>query len=277
MFLFIGLVIILVGVIVVVYGLIEAGRIRITRLELEFEKLPEAFDGFQFVHISDLHLRRFGLLEKQLVEKLKNLQPKFILMTGDFKLSQYTDNTKVIKAVRKILGGLDSECSFICIRGNHDKRGFINELKKLSVIYLHNEHYKLSIGEDEVYVLGVSKSYPNKRNQGVLKLRKAKEGLREDAFKILLAHTPEYMPIAKDEKIDLVLAGDTHGGQVRLPLLGTLALIIRFKTPLKYSMGLVKENDTILYTNRGIGTRGIPIRILCPPEIAVITLRKKCL
>jgi len=271
--LYLAIVIILIGIITGIYGFFEARRIKITRLELKFEKLPDAFDGFQFVHISDLHIRNFGSFEKQLLGKLKILNPKLILMTGDFKWSKYTDNQKVINAVQKILDEVKLEYGFICIKGNHDKLGFIDELRKLKLVYLHNEYYRLINGENEVYILGVSNSHPMKRNRGIKKLRKAKDNLKEEAFKILLAHTPDYMPFAKKERIDLVLAGDTHGGQVRLPLLGALAA--RTKTPLRYSIGLIKEGDTILYTNRGVGTRGIPIRLFCPPEIAVITLRKR--
>ena len=271
--LYLAIVIILIGIIVGIYGFFEARRIDISRLELKFKKLPDAFDGFQFVHISDLHIRNFGSFEKQLLGKLKILNPKLILMTGDFKWSKYTDNQKVINAVQKILDEIKLEYGFICIKGNHDKLGFVDELRKLKLVYLQNEYYRLINGEDEIYILGVSKSHPTKKNQGIMKLRKAKNGLREEAFKILLAHTPNYMPIAKKERIDLVLAGDTHGGQVRLPLLG--ALVTKTKTPLRYSMGLIKEENTILYTNRGVGTRGIPIRLFCPPEIAVITLRKR--
>ncbi len=266
------IVVLSLGVIIGIYSFFETRKIGITYLELKFEGLPKAFDNFQFLHITDLHLKGFGYLGKQLIEKINSLNPKLILMTGDFKWSKYTDNKKVIRITQKILNSINPECVFICIKGNHDKKGFVDELKKIDVIYLQNEHFRLCKDGDEIYVLGVSKSHPLKKNRGKTKLLKAKSGLDDNVFKILLAHTPDYMLIAKKEKIDLVLAGDTHGGQVRLPLIGPV--MTKLKGPKKYSMGLVKEDNTVLYTNRGIGTRAIPIRLLCPPEIAFITLRK---
>jgi hypothetical protein len=94
-----------------------------------------------------------------------------------------------------------------------------------------------------------------------------------ETFRILLAHTPDFLPDAKANGIDLVLAGDTHGGQVCLPLVGPL--YVKSRLSRRHARGHVVEGGTQMYVNAGIGTQYLPIRILCPPEITVLTLRRR--
>jgi predicted MPP superfamily phosphohydrolase len=89
-------------------------------------------------------------------------------------------------------------------------------------------------------------------------------------FRVFVAHWPDYFPPASRAGFNLVLAGDTHGGQIRLPLVG--APVRKTTMPSRYAYGLVREGGATLYTTSGIGTRGVPLRLLCPPEIVVLEL-----
>lgn len=101
-------------------------------------------------------------------------------------------------------------------------------------------------------------------------VRQAMNGVPEEAFTALLAHSPDQIDEARSTGADLMLSGHTHGGQVRLPLIGPL--YINTELGRRYSQGLFQFGDTTLYVNRGLGTRGIRIRFLCRPEITVFTL-----
>ncbi|MGQ9667156.1 MAG: metallophosphoesterase, partial [Anaerolineae bacterium] len=87
---------------------------------------------------------------------------------------------------------------------------------------------------------------------------------------LLLAHSPDQVREAEGRGVDLMLAGHTHGGQVRLPLLG--AVVTGTRLGPRYAAGLFRWGDTWMYVTRGIGTRGLPIRFLCPPEITLLVL-----
>jgi hypothetical protein len=102
-------------------------------------------------------------------------------------------------------------------------------------------------------------------------LDQALTGVDPDAFRLMLAHSPDIMPDAVEEKIDLVLAGHTHGGQVRFPFVGATVCPSRYGT--RYAAGLYREGRTTLYVNRGLGTVRFPVRFLCRPELALLTLR----
>ncbi|MDZ7725157.1 MAG: metallophosphoesterase [candidate division KSB1 bacterium] len=91
-------------------------------------------------------------------------------------------------------------------------------------------------------------------------------------YKILLAHSPKAFEYSRESSVDLQLSGHTHGGQIRLPFVGS-PVVWRNKMESMYSQGLFQENNTTLYVNRGLGTAWVPIRLFCPPEITVIELK----
>ena len=101
----------------------------------------------------------------------------------------------------------------------------------------------------------------------------AMRGIPAQEFSILLAHSPDAIHEAIELGADIVLSGHTHGGQVRLPLIGPL--YINTELGPEYNQGLFRFNDTWLYVNRGLGTRGLAIRLLCPPEITLLTMRQR--
>ena len=144
---------------------------------------------------------------------------------------------------------------------------FEKYLTERKVIVLSNRYVVLSRDNECIYLIGVDDPHTFNDN-----LDKAIDNISEtNVVKILLAHSPEIIDKAVKKNINLVLVGHTHGGQVRLPIIGPLYISLPPKYR-KYDQGLFKVDNTLMLVNRGIGMSFIPVRFLCPPEIVVIEL-----
>ncbi len=247
----------------------EPNNIQIKRQIIALENLPQSFDGVKIVQLSDFHSYWFGRREKKVLEMLEEISPDFVFITGDF-----------IDPVTKIIRRVDSAAKFWAhlgnryenrifgVLGNHDTSQVKNLLERGGIVVLNNEDTKLWLDNDFIYLIGVDDSFTDRDD-----LTKAIEKVEAGAPKILLAHAGEIIDEAVKEKIDLVLVGHTHGGQVNLPILGRLIQPLS-EYGRRYMSGLFKIESTYLYVNRGIGTSVIPVRFNCPPEITLIELRK---
>ncbi len=255
----------------ILYGtLIEPAWIEVTRHEAEFESLPPAFDGLVIAHLSDLHLHRYGSRERRALALLGEAKPDLIVITGDFDLEDEERG-----AVREFLRGLravKATFGIWAVLGTHDHRnsdddeGVRTFLTNAGVALLVNEWGRIGKGLDTLSVVGLDDAYTGRDNFG-----KALEGLRRTPFALLLSHSPEIFFKADMARFDLVLAGHTHGGQVRLPWIGALWLPHGSEF---YDAGWFTGQSAKMYVTRGIGTSILPIRFLCRPEIALITLKR---
>jgi len=267
------LIISLLGILFFGYYIVifEPNNIKIERQVITIKNLPRSFDGVKVVQLSDFHSLWFGSREKRVLKILEELEPDFIFITGDF-----------VDPVTKLITdrGLSSVKIFwqklaqqhknqvFAVLGNHDTELVKNYLTASGIRVLDNEHEKIFLGKDYIYLIGVDDPWTGRDD-----LTRAMEGTEKDGLKILLAHSPDIIDKAAKQKIDLVLVGHTHGGQVNIPVLGRL---IQFLSEYgkKYTKGLFEINSTYLYVNRGIGTSVFPIRFNCQPEITLIELRK---
>jgi len=248
---------------------VEPKIIKIEEVSIEIKNLPSSFKEIKIVHLSDFHSKNFGEREKKVLENLKQLNPDFIFITGDFvewttrdlNSCQYFWKELSKNYPKRIFGVL----------GNHEHRHpkfkiIKNLLAESGIEILDNKTKKIKKNEDFIYLIGVDDPH-----EGYDNIEKAMEGIKNENPKILLAHSPEIFRKVKDKNIDLILVGHTHGGQINIPF------IINFFLPLKYDKkyksGLFKENSTYLYVNRGIGTTVLPIRLNAPPEITLIELK----
>jgi len=284
----------------VLYGYWEAGQIRVVRKELFFNRLPAAFDGFRIIHISDLHTRAFGRLERRLRGLLQNIPADLLVVTGDLKAHIATPDSAALDGLDQLFEGIECPWGLVAVPGNHDSPGFYAAMSARGrfTCLLRNSTV-LERGGGRIALLGVATQRPNDGTRGEHEIdeaswvgnvarRSAPWRLLPDqrarpltcdringgrAFRILLAHTPDFILDATEEGIDLVLAGDTHGGQIRLPLLGSL--FVKSSVSDRYSRGHFAEGATQMYVNPGIGTLYIAIRFLCPPEVTVLTLRRE--
>ena len=254
----------------------EPNNLQIEREVITIQNLPQEFKGAKIVHLTDFHSYWFGPREKRVLEIIEKLNPDFVFITGDFvdlTTKSVTDrNLSSVRVFWQELGERYRDRVF-AVLGNHD---YDIEIKRVGDILgisgieiLSNENKRIFINNEFIYLIGVDDPRTNRDN-----LEKAMREIQEDRPKILLAHSPDIISEAAGRRIDLVLVGDTQGGQVNIPFLDRF---LRYLKPLteygrKYISGLFKIDSTYLYVNRGVGTSMLPIRFNCPPEITLIEL-----
>jgi len=230
------------------------------------DALPSAFHGFRIVQISDIHHGLFLPKEwlREAVRQANRLNPDIIALTGDF----VTYSRRNISPAAELLGPLRARYGVYAVLGNHDFRVDADEvtaaLGRQGIEVLRNRHIPLRFGSDQMYLAGVD-DYGYGAD-----LRRAMRGVPRDAATILLAHNPRVIRLASRQGVSLVLSGHTHGGQINLPLLGTV--YGRSPERLRYKIGWDRMGATQIYVSRGIGTIVLPWRLRCPAEITHLEL-----
>ncbi len=247
-------------------GLQSGERFLVNHERIWLDALPDAFSGLRVVQISDIHHGLFLPKEwlSQAVEQANQLHPDIVALTGDF----ITYSKQNIGPAAEILGRLRARYGVYAVLGNHDFRvdpGAITQaLRHQHIDVLRNRHVALRFGGASLYMAGVD-DYGYGAD-----VRRAMRGIPRDAATVLLAHNPRIISLAARQGVSLVLSGHTHGGQVNLPLLGTV--YGRSPERLRYKMGWDRLGMTQIYVSRGIGTIVLPWRVRCPAEITDIEL-----
>lgn len=272
----------------IIYGM-SKGRFNfhVKHIPISFKNLPEAFDGFRIVQISDLHLGNFNKEYHQLypiVDLINNCQPDLLVFTGDLvnNFAEETDGWDALFSKLKapmgkfsILGNHDygnysrwktqndKQQNFARILQAHDRFGF--EL-------LNNENRIIKRGSDAIGLCGVENwgkpPFPQTGD-----LPKALKGTKHLPFNILLSHDPDHWEAeVLNHPIDLTLSGHTHGMQMGITFKNFTWSPAQWKY--KYWDGFYRKNDKTLYVNRGLGFVGIPMRVGMPPEITLLELKR---
>ncbi len=205
-------------------------------------------DHITIVHITDLHLKGYGLREKAAVKQINGIKKDLIAITGDF-----IENREGIKYLKMFLSELENNIPKYAVLGNWDHwSGSLKELTQTLEDYnikiLSNKNVKEKVGSNEFYIVGVDDPYTGHSN-----IQNAIVGIEKEKPTILLAHSPQIIDSAVSNNISILLAGHTHGGQVNIPLIG--APFVPLPEPYKkFCSGPYKVENTIMYVNRGIGT-----------------------
>lgn len=278
-----GLLALFIPPLVMAYGAwIGRERPQLKEVELRLENLPESFDGYRLVQISDIHARSYANRQKSLqriVGIINSQNPDLIVFTGDI----ITLDASELESIKEILKELKAKDGIVAVVGNHDygiysdpshKRpsgeilsDVIKEEKTMGWNVLMDENMKISRNQDSIAVVGVQNTSPSRHFPSKGNLNKASVGT-EGMFRILLTHDPlhwEAEILGKD--YPLTLSGHTHAMQ--FSLLGWCPSRYIFK---QYR-GLYSEGQQHLYVNIGLGETILPFRIGTPPEITLITLR----
>ncbi|EEK78824.1 phosphoesterase [Bacillus cereus] len=270
--LFIG---ILVGFSIFLY--VQNNLISITEVNITSSKIPSSFKGFKILQLSDLHNKKFGDNQDVLIQKIKSINPDIIVITGDLIDSKLYDAEVSMELMRELV----KKYPVYFVTGNHEKwsgkyNSLEKELKKHNVTVLRNKHVSIRKNEQEINLLGIDdpEFVTGNRAEGniiVDEIKKAKIEMQPDGYNILLSHRPEFIKEYADEKLDLVLSGHAHGGQVRFPFIGGLVAPNQGILP-KYTEGLYEEQNTAMIVSRGLGNSIIPQRIFNRPELVVVQL-----
>lgn len=245
--------------------------LEISRYEVASQKLPESFDGFKIVQLSDLHGAEFGEDGMGLVEKVKELEPDIIALTGDF----VTDEGD-LAAVEKLAARLVKLCPVYFVSGNHEFGSGLavkvrNILERAGVKYLSNEYLTISRGEDEILLGGVEDPLAYADMLSPDELAQKMNDAAPDAFKILLGHRNYWMTEYPELPVDLIFCGHAHGGLIRIPGVGGLIGTDRRLFP-DFDAGEYNNGRYTLIVSRGLGN-SVPIpRVFNRPEIVCVEL-----
>jgi predicted MPP superfamily phosphohydrolase len=252
----------------------------LNRMEIPLLRLPPAFDGFTIVQLSDFHFdETFSVVPlRHAVEMVSKMKPgpDLIVFTGDYVteplLHRFLHNRKQAANAAEPCGAwlrqLHAEFGSHAILGNHDYNTDAHRvaecLRGQGIPVLINQSVAIERGGRRLWLAGID----DNPDDGDINL--ALKGIPPDEAVIALVHEPDAADVVSHFPVDLQLSGHSHGGQVRLPLVGPAYLPPLGK---KYPWGLRKVGGLTLYTNVGLGTMGAPVRLNCPPEITEFTLR----
>jgi predicted MPP superfamily phosphohydrolase len=257
-------------------SLIEPHRVVTKSFDVPISNLPEALVGLRIAQISDIHFGDYlGASHVENIVRITNdRHPDLVVATGDFVTSGGGSKTRhganAAVPCAKVLSALRSTFGTVAVLGNHDvgsDPAFItNVLRASGIQVLRNASLPLERGGARLWLVGIDDVLGHGANVDV-----AFRGVPKNETVVTLVHEPDFADVICKQKVDLQLSGHSHGGQVRIPLLGAPVLP---KMARKYPLGMYRVNGMHLYTNPGIGVIELPIRFDCPPEITVFTLRR---
>lgn len=258
----------LLGTALVIYGFwIEPATIRITRQTLESPKIKPG-TKIRLMHLGDLHVERITRRERQLQALIETINPDLILFSGDVLNLSYLRDPQALADARKVLAGWKARCGVFAVTGSPavDLEEVVPQVYTgLDVRLLRNEVATVEVEGNTLDIIGIDCSH--KPFVDAPHLERLCD-LATDRFTVLLYHAPDLAPNAAHLGVDLHLAGHTHGGQVRLPIVGPLFTASLYGR--QFQSGRYEMDEMTLYITRGIGLEGgaAPrIRFLCPPEI----------
>lgn len=253
----------------------------ITKYEYANKKLPEKFNGFKVLHISDLHNKNYG---ERLINKIKKINPDIIVITGDLIDRRKT----IINTAADFIDGIVKIAPTYYVSGNHEQLSkHFDELKtvlhKSNVIIMDNSYATLYKDGFSIGLIGIAdpainfgkKTYLKENNFSYVRdnITKLIKDINTD-FNVLLSHRPELFSVYNELKIDLVFSGHAHGGQIRIPFVGGVLSPNQGFFP-KYSEGMHSEGATSIVVSRGLGNSVFPFRIFNRPELVLVTLKSE--
>ncbi len=252
---------------------IEPNWIEVSKISVKAPNFNVGLQSLKIVQITDLHIEKVGPREKSLIKIINGLKPDIILTNGDFINSEegWAPCLAVLKQLKASKG-------IYTILGNTDyyfgkENEIIAMLQSIGIIVLKHDNLKLDFGEKgSFWLVGISYKYGLLARYGEPKyVQMAFEGIPAHEPKILLIHNPKQAELegVQHHRPQLILAGDTHGGQFGIEFIRKLS---PYADRGKYMAGMFDVQGIPLYVNRGIGMKTLYLRFLCRPEITVVRL-----
>ena len=267
------------------FSLFETRNVRIHRIDLFFDTLPEAFDGYKILHLSDLHIKKPNKRIPRVLASLAAEPADLCVVTGDL-----IETDKAIHTCQDMLKTLRASHGVFGVLGNHDyfrysiwdmirlrnitnktnnAQGLVRVLNRAGFRVLRNESVEIHRNGASVWLVGLDDPVTNRHD-----VNKALTPVPSEAFTILLSHTPDVLKEARLPGEHLILAGHTHGGQILLPLWGPIMNHSRLKPG--FVSGRMKLDNGFLVVSNGLGVNTrFPFRFRCRPEAYKIRLRKR--
>ncbi|MFX3635546.1 MAG: metallophosphoesterase [Candidatus Pristimantibacillus sp.] len=251
-----------------------------TKMTINSPHLPQSFDGYRIVQLSDLHSKSFGKNQRILAKKVHKLKPDLIVFTGDLVDQQKYDEQTSLALMQQMV----EIAPVYYVTGNHEwwsgnYASLEKGLTRLGVHVMRNTHEVIKLGGESIYIAGVDDPAvhigQNDRFTVEEEIKASIQGINdENSYLILLSHRPELFSLYEQYGIDMVMSGHAHGGQFRLPFLGGIIAPDQGLLP-DYTSGKYSSSDTTMIVSRGLGNSIIPQRIFNLPEIIAVTLSNK--
>jgi uncharacterized protein len=246
---------------------LEPSWIEVRSVSLSLPHLAPAFSGYRIIQLSDIHANRRMTAQRiqKIVDQVNQLSPDLVVLTGDFvtaNAQKFVPNLLALKALTPV-------DKTLAVLGNHDAWTdpdlVQNTLGAAGIDVLSNQVVTLKRSSAQLHIAGVDDIWAQRD-----RLNEVLAALPAKGAAILLAHEPDFADTsAATGRFDLQLSGHSHGGQIHIPFMKRVLPPLAYKYPL----GQYQVGSMIQYTNRGLGSSGIPIRFNCRPEITIFTLK----
>ncbi len=254
---------------------LEPNRPRVVRQDFLLPHWPERLNGFTVALLSDFHYDPYFSVHPlhAAIPLVNNLHPDLIVLTGDFvSVPLAGDEKKAASAAEpcaRLLRQMTAPHGLWAVMGNHDQdtspEHVTRALQAENIHVLANQSQAIELDSARFWLAGLNDVFSRTAD-----VSKTLSRVPPGEAVILLVHEPDFADEVSRFPVDLQLSGHSHGGQIRIPLLPPLYLPALAK---KYVLGTYKVGPLALYTNAGLGTVTVPVRLNCPPEITLLTLR----
>lgn len=256
--------------------LLAPNRPQVVHQDIALRRWPSRLEGFTIALLSDFHYDPYFSAHplKAAIPMVRDLRPDLIALTGDYVSVPWFGGPKSevhnAEPCARLLKQLQAPHGVWAVLGNHDvfsdPERITDALTSHGIPVLMNQSIAIEKDGARFWISGVDDPLGGESD-----LNATIEKIPPDEAVVLMAHEPDYADYVARHSVDLQLSGHTHGGQVRLPFMPPLYLPPMAK---KYLQGLYKIRELTLYTNIGVGTVGLPVRLNCPPEITLLTIRR---
>ena len=256
--------------------LLEPNRPRIVRQEIALRRWPARLEGFTIALLSDFHYDPYFSVHplRSAIGMVNGLRPDLIALTGDFVSMPWSgdpaDAASAAEPCAQLLRQMRAPHGLWAVLGNHDvftdPDRVSTSLHSAGIQVLSNQSVPIERDGARFWLSGIDDVLG-----GTADLDANFHALPANEAVVLLAHEPDYADTVARYAVDLQLSGHSHGGQVRLPFIRPVFLP---ELARKYVWGRYQIGGLALYTNAGLGTVNLPIRMNCPPEITLLTLRR---
>ncbi len=256
--------------------LLEPNRPRIVRQEIALRRWPARLEGFTIALLSDFHYDPYFSVHplRSAIGMVNGLRPDLIALTGDFVSMPWSgdpaDAASAAEPCAQLLRQMRAPHGLWAVLGNHDvftdPDRVSTSLHSAGIQVLSNQSVPIERDGARFWLSGIDDVLG-----GTADLDATFHALPANEAVVLLAHEPDYADTVARYAVDLQLSGHSHGGQVRLPFIRPVFLP---ELARKYVWGRYQIGGLALYTNAGLGTVNLPIRMNCPPEITLLTLRR---
>jgi len=251
-------------------GMRNALDIRLRRMEVAFDDLPPAFDGYTILHLTDLHVDGLAGTTRRVLDLVEVLDVDICIMTGDYRFRVHGPFHAVLPDFRQLADTIRTRDGIFATLGNHDTVDMVAPLEELGIRILANQSIGIDRGSETMLLTGLDDVHYYYTSDALDALF---DHDGAGPFQWVAVHSPEFVTQAAAAGARLYLTGHTHGGQFCLP--GGLPILTHSVSRRKYAVGLWQHGAMTGYTSCGVGISALPVRYNNRGEVTLLTLRCK--